>query len=319
MRISIFPKGELDDLVEGRQDVVDWIARAAQLPIEGVELYSGFFRVDDRDVVRRVADALEAADLVMPMLCASPDFTHPDADERRRQFDEQVRFLGIAAEIGGAGSSCRVLTGQAHPEVGEDEGFSFVLEAFEQLLPIAHELDIVLGFENHYKDGFWRYPEFAQRRERYLRILDAIEDRTHFGVQFDPSNALTAGEDSAEFLRAVAPRVVTMQASDRYLAGGGSLESLRQADGTIGYSPDLRHGVIGRGLNDYPAIFETLREVGYDGWISVEDGVNGWEEMAASVDFLREARETYFGGSRKVRVLELERARARAMEGHGAR
>jgi sugar phosphate isomerase/epimerase len=44
---------------------------------------------------------------------------------------------------------------------------------------------------------------------------------------------------------------------------------------------------VGQGLNDYPRIFAILREVGYTGWISIEDGMNGLEEIRASAVFLR--------------------------------
>ena len=91
-------------------------------------------------------------------------------------------------------------------------------------------------------------------------MLDAIPERTHFGVQYDPSNAIVAGDDPIALLRAVADRVVSMHASDRYLAEGATLDELRQTDGTLGYSPDLRHGVTGKGLNDYDAIFRILAE-----------------------------------------------------------
>lgn len=313
MRISIFPKGELDAIVQDRTlSVVEWIAQAAELPIQGVELYSRFFREEEPDLAERVIDALGQYELEMPMLCASPDLAHPVRDVREREFDEHVRMMRLTARIGGAGASCRVLSGQRHPGVDDAQGIEWVVDAFLRLVPVARELNIVLGFENHYKDGFWQYPEFAQRRSVYRAILAEIDERVHFGVQFDPSNAVTAGEDSANFLREVADRVVTMQASDRYLAGGASLDDLRLGDGTIGYSDALRHGVIGQGLNDYPAIFTTLREVGYDGWISVEDGVNGWGEMRESVDFLVAARDEYFGGSTAVSVRSHELARAAA-------
>jgi len=302
VRISIFPKGELDDLVHGRLSVPEWIGLAARLPIEGVELYSAFFPRDTPEAVDRAKTALADHELAMPMLCVSPDFTHPDADERRRQFDEQVRMIETAASIGGPGASCRVLSGQRHPGVDDDQGVEWVVTAFNELIPIARELDVVLGFENHYKDGYWRYPEFAQRREVYQRILAGVDERVHFGVQFDPSNAVTAGEDSTEFLTQVVDRLVTMQASDRHLVEGASLAALRQADGTIGYSEALRHGVIGEGVNDYPSIFRVLRRARYDGWISVEDGVNGWHEMRASVEFLCRARDEYFDGSTDVSV-----------------
>jgi sugar phosphate isomerase/epimerase len=110
----------------------------------------------------------------------------------------------------------------------------------------------------------------------------------------------------------VIDRVVTMQASDRFLEPGTTLDDLRQADGTIGYSPALKHGVIGQGLNDYDRIFTILVDAGYDGWISIEDGVNGLGELRASADFLRAARDRWFGGSTAVRVRNHEAAKQAA-------
>jgi sugar phosphate isomerase/epimerase len=52
--------------------------------------------------------------------------------------------------------------------------------------------------------------------------------------------------------------------------------------------------VIGQGLNDYDAIFSTLRGVGFDGWISIEDGENGMDELRASVRFLRAKMAEHF-------------------------
>jgi sugar phosphate isomerase/epimerase len=47
-------------------------------------------------------------------------------------------------------------------------------------------------------------------------------------------------------------------------------------------------------LNDYDAIFRTLAGVGFTGWISVEDGMNGLEELRGSVEFLKCKREEHF-------------------------
>jgi sugar phosphate isomerase/epimerase len=191
---------------------------------------------------------------------------------------------------------CRVLTGQRYPEVSREQGIEWVVEAITALLPVARESEIVLGLENHYKDGFWRYPEFAQKQEVFLAVLDAIPEREYFGVQYDPSNAIVAGDDPVALLERVADRVVSMHASDRYLLPGASLEDLRQSDGTLGYSPNLRHGVTGKGLNDYASIFRILAQHGYAGWISIEDGMNGMDEMAESLAFLRKMIATHFQG-----------------------
>lgn len=313
MRISVFPKGDLAALSDSRtMTVFEWIAKAASLPADGLELYSGMFWQGDDDYLDAIGEALAAEGFEMPMLCTSPDFTHPDPSVRAAEFDRQVEMMRFARHLGGPGASARVLSGQRHPGVSREQGIAWVVDAYRRLLPIARELDVTLAMENHYKDGSWAHVEFAQRADVFLEIVSAIDDRAHFGVQFDPSNAIVAGEDSADFLDRVIDRVVTMQASDRFLAPGTDLEDLRQADGTIGYSPALRHGVIGRGMNDYPRIFRALASAGYDGWISIEDGVNGMSEMHESVLFLREARDRYFGGSTAVRVRTQEEARAAA-------
>jgi sugar phosphate isomerase/epimerase len=225
------------------------------------------------------------------MLCCSPDFVHPDEGERQRAFDHEVEMIRITRRLGGPGATCRVLSGQRHPDVSREQGITWVVDAINRLLPIARSHEVVLGMENHYKDGSWRYPEFAQKQDVFLEIVDAIEDSSHFGVQYDPSNAIVAGDDPLALLERVKTRVVSMHASDRYLADGATLEALRQSDGTLGYSPSLRHGVTGQGLNDYPAIFRILRSVGYSGWISIEDGMNGMDEMRQSLEFLHRMRE----------------------------
>ncbi len=128
----------------------------------------------------------------------------------------------------------------------------------------------------------------------FLELLELIEEREYFGVQYDPSNAIVAGDDPIALLERVAPRVISMHASDRFLEEGHSLDELKQADGTLGYSPFLKHGVTGKGLNDYDRIFSILKSVGYRGWISIEDGMNGMDEMAESLAFLRRKVAQYF-------------------------
>jgi sugar phosphate isomerase/epimerase len=90
-----------------------------------------------------------------------------------------------------------------------------------------------------------------------------------------------------------------MHASDRYLIEG-TVEDLRREEDSRGYAARLRHGVIGRGLNDYDAIFTSLRSVGFDGWISIEDGVDGLAQLQESVSFLRGKLNEYWPAGRRV-------------------
>jgi sugar phosphate isomerase/epimerase len=294
LNISAFPKCYLEEITNGNMSVFEWIDMAKQLDADGLEMYTGFFTSFEDGYLDCVGEAIHNASFSMPMLCCSPDFTAPDAGKRKREIERQAHMIRIAKRLGGARAVCRVLSGQRYPDVAWEQGKEWVLQAFTELIPIAREHNVVLGMENHYKDGFWKYPEFAQKMDHFLSIVDSVYDRDYFGVQFDPSNAIVAGDDPVELLRKVAGRVVSMHASDRYLAEGATIEELRQSDGTLGYSPNLRHGVTGKGMNDYDAIFKILAENHYRGWVSIEDGMNGMDEMAESLAFLREMSDKYF-------------------------
>lgn len=295
LKISAFPKCYIDRIAgERSMTVFEWIEMAKTLDADGLEMYDGFFTRLDAAYLDRVGEAIHSAGFEMPMLCCSPDFTNPDPDGRKRAIEREAEMIRVTRQLGGKRAVCRVLSGQRYPEVQRQQGLAWVVECIEQVLPVAREHDIVLGLENHYKDGFWKYPEFAQKKDVFLELVAAIPDRQHFGVQYDPSNAVVAGDDPVELLQAVADRVVSMHASDRYLEAGTSLAELKQADGTLGYSPNLRHGVTGKGMNDYDAIFRILAEHQYRGWVSIEDGMNGMAEMAESLAFLRKMSAKYF-------------------------
>src|SRR5919201_3352519 len=227
-RISVFPKCYFDELTDGRRSFEQWIRDAAGLGGEGVEHYDGFFSSLSPEDVDPIARALEETGQITSMICFSPDFTHPDAGERRRQVARQKAAIDLTARLGAR--HCRTLSGQRYPGLSRAEGVARTLDGIRRSLDYAERKQVVLCLENHYKDGQWRYPEFAQAEDVFLEIIDAI-DSPFFGVQYDPSNALLAGSNPLGFLRKVAPRVVTMHASDRYLSPGATVDDLRAADG----------------------------------------------------------------------------------------
>jgi len=285
MKLAAFPKCFMDELVVHRtMTIFDWIEMAAGLPIDGLELYDGFLLSVEEAYLDKVRAALERHGLEMPMLCCSSDFTRPDPGERAREVEREKSLIDLTARLGG--KFCRVLSGQRRPEVPRAQGVRWVVECIREAADYAGTKQIVLSMENHYKDNYWEHPEFAQKRDVFLEIVAQI-DSPWFGVQFDPSNAFVAGEDPLELLEGVKHRVVTMHASDRFLKPGHTLEELRAVEDSRGYAAILSHGVVGKGMNDYPRIFRTLREAGFDGWVSIEDGLNGLEEIRASAEFLR--------------------------------
>jgi len=290
-KLAAFPKGFIKQLVSGQMSIYEWIKLADELNVDGLEFYNNFADIKDPANWPKVRRAVEETGMVIPMMCCSPDFTIPDPELRQQQVDHEIHSIRMSAELGA--KLCRVLSGQRRKDITREQGMGYVVDSIEKCLVEAEKVGITLVIENHYKDDFWTEPEFAQMMDVFVDLISRI-DSPIFGVQFDPSNAIAAGEDPLELLEKVKHRVISMGASDRYLANG-TIEDLRKAEGgSAGYVSFFKHGVIGKGLNDYDAIFKTLKDVGFDGWISIEDGVDGMDQMHESADFLREKIKKYW-------------------------
>jgi len=294
VQLAAFPKCYLDDIIVHRSmTLLEWVEKAGQLGVDGLEMHNLFFSDQSDKYLDGVRKKCEGSNLALPMMCFSPDFTNPDSRKRLEELAKQKKAIDLTFKLGGR--FCRTLSGQNRPGLDRKKGVRWCVEMIREAVAYAEEKGVILNIENHYKDGYWEYPEFALKSEIFLEIVEQI-DSLHFGINFDPSNTIVAGEDPIELLHKIKSRVVTMHASDRYLQSG-SIADLRKAemDPLHGYARFIHHGIIGKGLNDYDAIFSILKSAGFDGWISIEDGMNGMEELRQSAEFLRGKINEYFG------------------------
>jgi sugar phosphate isomerase/epimerase len=291
-KLAVFPKAFMQVLCkDGTMRVSEWIELASKLNIDGLEWYAGFLEMQDENNWPLFRKQVEDRGKVIPMMCCSPDFTHPDKSFREKEIEKQKRWIDMTFILGG--SYCRVLSGQRRLELALDEGIKIAADCIYDCLPYAEEREITLVLENHYKDDFWLYPEFAQKMDVFCKLVDRIH-HPFFGVNYDPSNTYLAGEDPIELLLRVSHRVVTMHASDRFLKEGTLADLAKEEGGVSGYAKRLSHGEIGKGLNNYDAIFSELKRVGFDGWISIEDGVDGMAQLERSVAFLNKKIPQYW-------------------------
>ncbi|HEV8605230.1 MAG TPA: sugar phosphate isomerase/epimerase family protein, partial [Tepidisphaeraceae bacterium] len=127
--------------------------------------------------------------------------------------------------------------GQEEPVKGytDEDGFKWVQECYEKILPTAEKLGVTMGFENHW--GLGRTPEGL------LRIVDSLNS-PWLKITLDTGNFL---EDPYDKLVKCAPKTALVQAKTYF--GGG-----------LWYSLDL----------DYPRIAKILKDADYQGYISLE-------------------------------------------------
>jgi sugar phosphate isomerase/epimerase len=110
MKLAAFPKCYLARLVQDRtMTLFQWIDMAADLPVDGLELYDGTLTSFDDAYLEKVRQAHVIHNLEMPMLCCSSDFIQPTVEERRKQVEHEKLMVDITARLGG--KFCRVLSG----------------------------------------------------------------------------------------------------------------------------------------------------------------------------------------------------------------
>ncbi len=199
-------------------------------------------------------------------------FVTPDRDERQQNIDHTIHCLQLAHEMGIP--TMRVNTGRWRttksfdelmanrgieprlPGYEEEDAFAWVVESFQQLLPHAEKLGVLMGLENHWGLG--------RTAEGVLRIVEQL-DSPWLQVTMDTGNFL---EDSYRQMEQLAPRAVFVQAKTYF--GGGKWYTLEI---------------------DYPRVAEILRKVNYRGFVSLEfEGKEEYETaIPRSLKLLRDA------------------------------
>src|SRR5215467_13341155 len=119
-KLAAFPKAFMQALCkDGTMKVSEWIDLASKLDIDGLEWYAGFLEMSDKANWPLFRQMVNDKGKVIPMMCCSPDFTHPDKKFRDNEIEKQKTWIDIIYELGG--SYCRVLSGQKRPELSINE------------------------------------------------------------------------------------------------------------------------------------------------------------------------------------------------------
>ena len=78
-KLAAFPKAYMDALcLDGSMTIRQWIELAATLNVDGLEFYAGFLELAKASAWKESRQMAAEHHLPIPMLCCSPDFTHPD-------------------------------------------------------------------------------------------------------------------------------------------------------------------------------------------------------------------------------------------------
>jgi len=233
------------------RDIGKCIDLAAKTGFDGVEILQVQMEDFSPAALQKIKRHAFLAGIDLMGLSTHQDFVDPSERVRRRNVEQTICYLEQAYALGIP--TIRINTGgwgtrknfddlMAHrgieevlPGHTEEEGFEWVIQSMEQLVPIAEKCGVVLGLENHW--GLGLTPEGV------LRVVEAVNS-PWLQVTLDTGNFL---EDPYDRLAKLAPKTVLLQAKTYY--GGGRW-----------YTLDL----------DYARIATLMKKVNYRGYISLE-------------------------------------------------
>lgn len=261
MQLSCLPVSLYADFVSGRRSLPDWFRIAADLGLDGADVSVAHFDWNDRAGLDRLRGHAAQAGVRIAMVVTYSDFTLPDPEARRREQAAVHAQIEAAARL--EAPYVRLTAGQSWPGVARADGLAWAAEGLSQAAAHAGGLGVTALYENHTRGSVWRWNDFSQPADRFLELVAATEG-SDLAVLFDTANNLALWDRPEAVLARVRNRVAAVHLADIEQPGA------------------FRPVVPGTGTSPHASLLASLRDVGFDGWISVEEASgNGLEGLAA--------------------------------------
>jgi sugar phosphate isomerase/epimerase len=172
-----------------------------------------------------------------------PSWIEPDPNYRAVRIDHTIRALTLARELG-----AKCITTEPGGPLEPGQSWSDALKLFvEMLKPVvahAEKERILLLIE----------PEpglLIETADQFLELMQHI-DSPAVGLNFDVGHAYCVGDDPAATIPRVAKYIRHFHLED------------------IAATRVHHHLVPGEGAIDFAGTFRAIRQIGYDGWVTIE-------------------------------------------------
>ena len=198
---------------------------------------------------------------------------HPDTSIRENNVKHLYNVIETAGKLGvkfvGAFAGRNL-------DLSFEENFTEFEKIFPNIVKYAADRNVSLLIENCSMPGWHREgwgATISYSPELWDRMFEIIPDE-NFGLNFDPSHLIWLGVDYIKALIDYKERVLYFHAKDTkifeekrsyYSIFGKQLD--RENEWDYGW---WQHKIPGKGSVDWQKIYQTLREIGYDGYVSIE-------------------------------------------------
>ena len=244
--------------VDGQQAL---LSRIRDWGFDGVELFLSPEEPANVPAVKRMLDDLRLGRTTCSVIPREANFISPQAEVRRQGAGflqtciERTADLGASLICGPLYAGLGVMTGRRRT----DEEWKWAVQGLHTAARRAQELGVTLCIEplNRFETYFLNTQEDAAR---LVRSVQASNVKVHF----DTFHANIEERHPAESLRAIAKEL-----------------------GHVHISENDR-GIPGTGHNEWRGVLSALKEMGYDGWLTIESFAQPEAELAAAAAIWRD-------------------------------
>lgn len=252
-------------------DVFEALRFFAELGLDGAEviIQSGFqsgipYEADDI-FVQKVRDCADG--LGLKIAATTPylnRYNNLDEEIRRMETEQLKRVIDMTRILGG--ESVRIYGGAFGDEETDPDGMKLaqLVKSLRECGDYAARYGIVLSVENH-------FGTMTTTAHRTMEIIHAV-DHPNVGVLYDQANlAFFPAEEYEEALELQKGHINYVHVKD-LVYRGGTPQKFR-SDNVSHISEEIRtvySRIPGDGVLDWPAILRGLKQIGYDGWLSLE-------------------------------------------------
>jgi D-psicose/D-tagatose/L-ribulose 3-epimerase len=228
---------------------------------DGVELFLSPSEPADVPAIRRILDGMGLERTACSVLPRQANLVSGDPRVRAKGVEFLKRCVERTAELGG-----RLICG-----------------------PLYAGLGVMTGRRRTEDEWKWAVEglQFAAQHARTLGVTVCLEPLNRFETYF-----LNTLSDASQLIRDVGEPNVrihfdTFHANIEEKHPADSLRAAAKQLGHVHISENDR-GIPGTGHNEWKDIFTALREIGYDGWITIESFARPEPELAAAAAIWRD-------------------------------
>ena len=263
-----------------RVGIDEGIEKARQAGVEGIQVYATYGEMAPENLTaarkREILDRIESNGLVISALCGDlGGHGFMDAKENEWKIEKSKRIMELAKEL-----KTDVVTTHIGvvPEDEKDPVREIMRKACDELAHFGDSIGASFAIETG--------PEKALLLRQFLDSLTAKGVR----VNMDPANlVMVVGDDPVEAVKLLSPYIVHTHAKDGIMLNkdkSGNIYADNHALEHMGVS--FVEMPLGKGDVNFPTYLKALRDIGYNGFLTIERevGDNPEKDIREAVEFL---------------------------------